>query len=118
MLRGVWVKTDTPSKTAVITHVFASGRYGNVYFYGPDHSVGPSNETEPVTHTSAGKNGFTLANDGPIEGAARANGQAVVRAYSLSQGEQWWEDVRICPASTLSTKMKSALSALKLLPSS
>jgi len=114
---GVWVKADTPCKSAVITHVYASGRYGDVYFYGPNYSMGPSNETEPVTHTSAGKNGFTVVNDGPIEVAPRPNGQAVVRAYSLSQGEQWRELVRLCPTGTLSAKMRAALSGLKLLPS-
>jgi hypothetical protein len=114
---GVWVKTDTPCKSAGITHVYAGGRYGDVYFYGPNHSMGPSNETEALTHTSAGKNGFTVVNDGPIEVAAGPKGQAVIRAYSLSQGEQWREIVRICPAASLSAKMRSALSALKLLPS-
>lgn len=113
---GVWVKTDTPCKSAVIAHVNAGGRFGDVYFYGPDHSMGPSNETEPLTHSSAGENGFTVVNDGPIEVAARPKGQAVIRAFSLSQGEQWREVVRICPAATLSARMRAALATLKLLP--
>ena len=114
---GVWVKTDTPCKTAFIAHVYAGGRFGDVYFYGPNHSMGPANETESLTHISAGKNGITVVNDGPIEVAARPKGQAVVRAFSLSEGEQWREVVRICPAATLSGKMRAALSTLKVLPS-
>lgn len=115
--QGVWVKTDTPCKSAVIAHVYAGGRYGDVYFYGPNHSMGPSNETEPLSHIGPGENGFTVVNDGPIEVAARPEGQAVIRAFSLSQGEQWREVVRICPAGALSAKMRAALSALRLLPS-
>jgi len=113
---GVWVKTDTQCDKAYITYVYANGRFGSVYLYGPSQSMGPANETELVSHLGKGKNGFTIVNDGPIEVAARPNGQAVVRAVSLSEGVQWTETVRRCASSALSAKMRSGLARERLLP--
>ncbi len=83
---GVWVKMDTKCEVATNVYVYGAGRFGSVYFYGPNQSMGPSNETEPLSHVGKGQNGFTVVNDGPLEVAARPNGQAMVRAVSLSEG--------------------------------
>jgi hypothetical protein len=99
-----------------MVRVYAAGRFGDVYFYGPNQSMGPANETEALAKTGSGKNGFTVVNEGPLEVSARPNGQAVVRAVSLSEGVQWSEPMRLCPPATLSIKMRTALSRLRLLP--
>ena len=113
---GVWVKTDTQCKAAYIAYIYARGRFGSVYFYGPNQGQGPANETEVLSHIAKGKNGFTVINDGPIEIAARPKGQAVVRAVSLSEGVQWTETVRLCPAATLSSRMRAGLTHELLMP--
>jgi hypothetical protein len=115
---GIWVKTDTACEKAFTAHVYASGRFGTVYLYGPNQSMGPANETEAVTRVGRGTEGFTIVNDGPLEVMARPNGQAVVRAFSPSQGAQWSEAVRRCPAASLPARMRQGLARERLLPSS
>ena len=112
------MKTDTSCGSAFIAHVYGAGRFGTVYLYGPNQSMGPANETEALSHVGRGQNGFTVVNDGPLEVAARSAGQAVVRAVSLSQGEQWRDAVRLCPPASLSAKFRAGLSRLGLLKSS
>lgn len=107
--QGVWVKTDTMCPAAFIAHVYGDKRFGTFYFYGPKQSMGPANETEVLTRISKTTDGFVMVNEGPLEVAARPNGQAVVRANSPSQGVQWTEQVRLCPPATLSKKMRDAL---------
>jgi hypothetical protein len=106
---GVWVKTDTRCEAATNVFAYGGGRFGSVYFYGPDQGMGPSNETEPLTRVGRGQDGFSVVNEGPLEVAARPNGQAVVRAYSPSGGVQWSDAVRLCPAATLPAKMRDAI---------
>lgn len=107
--QGVWVKTDTMCPAAFIAHVYGDKRFGTFYFYGPKQSMGPANETEVLTRISKTTDGFVMVNEGPLEVAARPNGQAVVRANSPSQGVQWTEQVRLCPPATLSKKMRDVL---------
>lgn len=116
--QGVWVKTDTQCGAAVIAYVHSGSRFGSVYFYGPNHSMGPANETEVVAHVTPGKNGFSVVNDGPIEVASKPNGQAIVRAVSLSEGLQWSETVRLCAPTSLSGKFRAALVQAGLIPRS
>ena len=106
---GIWVKTDTQCKTAYMAYVHTNGRFGNFYFYGPKQGMGPANETEVISHVGKGKGGFVVVNDGPIEVSTGPKGQAVVRAVSLSEGVQWTETIRLCPAATLSPKMRAGL---------
>ena len=118
LAQGVWVKTDTQCGAAVIAYVHNGSRFGSVYFYGPNHSMGPANETEVVLHVAPGKNGFTVVNDGPIEVASRPDGQAIVRAVSSSEGVQWSEAVRLCAPESLSGKLRAALVRAGLMPRS
>ncbi|MBB6123757.1 hypothetical protein [Sphingobium subterraneum] len=113
---GVWVKTDTQCGAAYMVRVYAAGRFGDVYFYGPNQAMGPANETEVLIKTTPGKNGFTVVNEGPLEVSARPKGQAVVRAVSLSEGVQWSEPMKLCAPNALSPKMRAALLRLRLLP--
>lgn len=118
LAQGVWVKTDTQCGAAVIAYVHSGSRFGSVYFYGQNHSMGPADETEVVSHVAPGKNGFTVVNDGPIEVASRPNGQAIVRAVSLSEGVQWSDTVRLCAPASLSGKLRTALVKAGLMPRS
>ncbi|WP_157083067.1 hypothetical protein [Novosphingobium lentum] len=111
---GIWVKAETACGTAAIAYVKRAGRFGSVYFYGPNQSMGPANETEVVSHVGRGENGFSVINDGPIEVAARPNGRAVVRAFSLSEGVQWTENIRLCAPTTLSAKLRAGLARVGL----
>lgn len=113
---GVWVKTDTPCDKAFIAHVYATGRFGTVYFYGSGQSMGPANETEQLTRVSKGAGVFTMVNEGPLEVLPRPGGEALVRAYSPSQGPQWTDTVRLCTAATLSPKMRQGLTRIGLMP--
>ena len=113
---GVWVKTDTQCKSAFIGYVYNGARFGSVYLYGPDQSMGPANETEGLTKIGRGKNDFTVINEGPIEVASKPKGEAAVRAVSLSEGVQWTEVVKLCPAATLSPKFRSGLIRVRLIP--
>lgn len=112
---GVWVKTDVPCGAATNVFVYKGSRFGSVYFYGPNQSMGPANETETISHIGQGKNGFTTINEGPIEVAGRPKAQAVVRAYSHSDGPQRTDLVRPCPEAALSPKLRSALMRLGLI---
>ena len=114
--QGVWVKTDTQCKVAFIAHVYTGNRFGTAYLYGPKQTMGPANETEILHHIGKGKNGFTIVNDGPLEVAAGAKGEAVVRAVSPSQGVQWTDTVRLCPAATLAVKFRDGLVREGLIP--
>jgi hypothetical protein len=107
--QGVWVKADTQCKAAFIAHVYTGNRFGTAYLYGPSQKMGPANETEPLLRIGKGKNGFTIVNEGPLEVAAGPKGAAFVRAVSLSEGVQWTETVRLCPAASLSSKFRSGL---------
>ncbi len=51
----------------------------------PNKRWAPANETDSLRHIGKGKNGFTIVNDGPIEVAAGAMGEAIVRAVFLSE---------------------------------
>lgn len=115
---GVWVKTDTPCKSAFIAHVYSGTRFGAVYFYGPNQSMGPANETEVLTHIGRGKNGFTVVNNGPLEVATKPKGEAVVRAVTASGGVEWTETVKLCLAASLSRKFRAGLIRVRLLPAS
>jgi hypothetical protein len=114
---GVWVKTDTACGTAFIAHVYSGKKFGTVYFYGPNQTLGPADESEVLSRTSAGTDGFTKVNEGPLEVLPRPGGQALVRAFSPSQGEVWREPVRLCPTSALSAKMRAGLGRLGLIAS-
>lgn len=112
---GVWVKTATACAAATNVYVYKGNRFGSVYFYGPNQTMGPANETELIRAVIPGKNGYTTINEGPIEVAPRSKEQASVRAYSLSQGPQWTETIRICPTASLSLKLRTSLAGLSLL---
>ena len=114
--QGVWVKLDTPCKAAFIAHIYNGTRFGTVYLYGPNQTMGPANETEALSHIGRGKNGFTSINDGPLEVAASPNGLAAIRAVSLSEGVQWTDKVRLCPPATLSEKFRVGLLRERLIP--
>lgn len=106
---GVWVDVATQCGSATQTYVHGGGRFGHIYFFGPNASMGPSDETEAVTATGRGTNGYTVVNDSSIEVRPLANGRIAVRAYSRAQGEIWVETMRACPVETLSPRMREAV---------
>jgi hypothetical protein len=113
--QGIWVKTDAACNSATNVYIYRGNRFGSVYFYGPNQSMGPANETEVISQVASGKNGFAVLNEGPIEVAARLNGQAVVRANSPSQGVQWTDTVRLCEPGAISAKLRAGLTRLGLI---
>lgn len=113
---GVWVKTGDACGAATNVFVNLAGRFGSLYFYGTGYSMGPADETEALTRTSPGADGFTIVNTGPLQVAARPNGQAQVRAVSASDGVAWVETVKLCAAPTLLPRLRQALVRLRYLP--
>ena len=56
---GFW--TNDTEKCATVHHgyVFDGTRWGALYYYGPNGSMGPAAELEPITQTRAAPDGFT-----------------------------------------------------------
>lgn len=105
---GIWVDVATQCGAASNVYAYGGGRFGNIYFFGPNQSMGPSDETEPVTEASAGRNGYTAVNGGPIEVKVLTGGRIAIRAYSNAEGQVWLYTMRACAPETLSSRMRAA----------
>ncbi|WP_374396431.1 hypothetical protein [Sphingopyxis sp.] len=66
---GFW--TNATEKCATVHHgyVFDGKRWGALYYYGPDGSMGPAAELEPITQTRVVAGGFTQMQFGGYDGA-------------------------------------------------
>lgn len=105
---GVFVDVATQCAAASNVYAYGGGRFGNIYFFGPNQSMGPSDEAEPVTEASAGRNGYTAVNGGPIEVKVLTGGRIAVRAFSNAEGQVWLYTMRACAPETLSPRMRAA----------
>ena len=66
---GFWTN-DTEKCTAVHHgYVFDGKRWGALYYYGPNGSMGPAAELEPITQARAVAGGFTQMQFGGHDGA-------------------------------------------------
>ena len=110
---GVWVDTQTRCNAATEAHVHAGGKFGHLYFAEAGAGRTPYDDVIPLLGVVNRKDGFTGVitkfDDGVVQVKAGANGQAIIRAASPSEGEVWRETVRLCAPDSLSTKMRAAV---------
>lgn len=110
---GVWVDTQTRCNAATEAHVHADGKFGHLYFAEAGAGRTPYDDVIPLLGVVNRKDGFTGVitkfDDGVVQVKAGANGQAIIRATSPSEGEVWRETVRLCAPDSLSTKMRAAV---------
>jgi hypothetical protein len=116
--RGFW--TAATEKCATVHHgyVFDGKRWGALYYYGPNGSMGPSAELEPITQARVVAGGFTQMQFGGYDGAGylriRSLGvdRALYRVGAPFQEEIQETDEALirCDFASLSPKMKAAIS--------
>lgn len=115
--KGLWVGAASPCATVSNGYVFDGTRWGAIYFYGPNGSMGPAVELEKIGRTTALKNGFTNMQLGETEGVGYFHvksltpNRMVLRTGAPSpEGIQVMDDTLVrCGFATLSPKMKTAL---------
>lgn len=66
---GFWTNDTEECATVHHGYVFDGTRWGALYYYGPNGSMGPAAELEPITQTRAGPDGFTQMQFGGYDGA-------------------------------------------------
>lgn len=115
--KGLWVSAASPCATVSNGYVFDGTRWGAIYFYGPNGSMGPAVELEKIGRTTALKNGFTNMQLGETEGVGYFHvksltpNRMILRTGAPSpEGIQVMDDTLVrCGFATLSPKMKTAL---------
>ena len=114
---GFWTN-DTEKCTAVHHgYVFDGKRWGALYYYGPNGSMGPAAELEPITQARAVAGGFTQMQFGGHDGAGYFRikllgpGRALYRVGAPFQDEIQESDETLirCDFRTLSPKMQAAI---------
>ena len=103
---GAWVDVAEPCGRAINGHVYAGYRWGDFSQWG-DGQVGAG--ADPITSLARVEGGFIRINGGPIEVKPLPDGRAIVRAFSLADGEIWRTTVRRCTPETLAPQFRAAV---------
>jgi hypothetical protein len=114
---GLWINAADKCPTARNGYIFDGARWGAVYYYGPNGSLGPVAELEKIGRTEALKSGFTNMQLGETEGVgyfqvkSLAPSRMILRTGAPSpDGIQVMDDTLTrCAYSTLSPKMKAGI---------
>jgi hypothetical protein len=112
---GLWTDTFRKIPCAKVTsgYVFDGKRWGSFYFYGPNSTLGPNAELEPITATKAVAGGFTQMQFGGYDtpGTMRVKSLDANRAlYRVNSGGQESDEELIrCAFNTLSPRMQAGL---------
>ena len=115
--QGLWINATSKCATVTNGYMFDGARWGAVYYYGPNGSMGPVAELEKIGRTTLRKDGFTDMQLGETEGAgyfhvkSLAPGRMILRTGAPGpEGIQVMDDALMrCPFASLSPKMKVAL---------
>lgn len=115
--KGLWINAASKCATVTNGYLFDGARWGAIYYYGPNGSMGPVAELESIGRTTALKNGFTNMQLGETEGVgyfhvkSLAPDRMILRTGAPSpEGIQVMDDTLVrCGFATLSPKMKTAL---------
>ena len=115
--QGLWINASGKCASATNGYVFDGARWGAVYYYGPNASMGPVAELEKIGRTTALKDGFIDMQLGETEGVGYFNVKSmspdrmVLRTGAPSpEGIQVMDDTLVrCAFVTLSPKMKAAI---------
>lgn len=114
---GLWINAASKCATVANGYVSDGARWGAIYYYGPNGSMGPVAELEKIGRTTLRKDGFTDMQLGDTEGAgyfhvkSLAPGRMMLRTGAPApEGIQVIDDTLVrCPFASLSPKMKVAL---------
>ena len=114
---GFW--TNDTEKCATVHHgyVFDGARWGALYYYGPNGSMGPAAELEAITQARTVKDGFTQMQFGGYDGAGYfrikplGTDRALYRVGAPFQDEIQETDETLirCDFKALSPKMQAAI---------
>ena len=115
--QGLWISAASKCATVTNGYLFDGARWGAIYYYGPNGSMGPVAELETIGSTTLGKDGFTNMQLGETEGVgyfhvkSLAPGRMILRTGAPGpEGIQVMDDTLMrCPFASLSPKMKVAL---------
>lgn len=118
--KGFWIAAKDKCATVTNGYAFDGARWGAVYFYGPNASMGPRAELEKIGRTNGVPGGFTNMQLGDYQGVgyfhlkAVAAGKAILRTGAPSpEGIQVMDDAIVrCDFKTLSPRMQAALKRL------
>lgn len=114
---GLWINGTDKCATATNGYIFDGARWGAVYYYGPNASMGPAADLEAIGRTTVRKDGFTNMQLGPTEGAgyfhvkSLAPDRMTLRTGAPGpEGIQVMDDTLIrCSFTAMSPKMKVAI---------
>lgn len=115
--QGLWINAASKCATVANGYLFDGARWGAIYYYGPNGSMGPIAELEKIGRTALRKDGFTDMQLGDTESAgyfhvkSLAPGRMMLRTGAPApEGIQVIDDTLVrCPFASLSPKMKVAL---------
>ncbi|UKK85298.1 hypothetical protein L7H23_04080 [Sphingopyxis sp. BSN-002] len=118
--KGFWIAATGKCATATNGYAYDGARWGAVYFYGPNASMGPVAEMEKIGRTNPVPGGFTNMQLGDYQGMgyfhlkAVAAGKAVLRTGAPGpEGVQVMDDaIVVCDLKSLSPRMQAALKRL------
>lgn len=115
--KGFWTSTGQNCAKTYYGYVYDGKRWGALYYYGPNGSMGPSAELEPITQTRIVKDGFTQMQFGGYDGAGYFRLKSIDAARALYRvGAPFREEIQEsdeqlirCSFAALSPKMKAAI---------
>lgn len=81
--KGFWTSMSQNCAKTYYGYVYDGKRWGALYFYGPNGSMGPSAELEPITQTRAAPGGFTQMPFGGYDGAGYFRLKSIDAAHAL-----------------------------------
>lgn len=115
--KGFWTNMGQNCASTHYGYVYDGKRWGALYYYGPNGSMGPAAELQPITQTRKVDGGFTQMQFGGYDGAGYfrmksldAN-RAVYRVGAPFREEIQEGDEQLirCSYASLSAKMKTAI---------
>ena len=115
--KGFWINTTDKCESVTNGYAYDGKRWGTVYYYGPNATMGPVAELEAIGRTTARSDGFTVMQLGPTEGVgyfhvkSLAPDRMVLRTGAPGpDGIQVMDDTLTrCNFAALSPKMQSAM---------
>ncbi len=115
--KGFWIAATDRCATAKNGYAFDGTRWGAIYFYGPNGSMGPAVELEPITQTRAVAGDFISMQFGGYDGVGYfhvkslgPNRMTLRTGAPGPGGVQVMDDILIrCELSATSPKMQAAL---------
>ena len=117
---GLWINAASKCATVSNGYIFDGARWGAIYFYGPNGSMGPVAELETIGRTTALNNGFANMQLGDSDGVGYFHVKSltpdrmILRTGAPSpEGIQVMDDTLMrCTFASLSPKMKAGIKRL------